>query len=242
MTSDELMAKLQGLFPASFPTRDALLAWSEVARTALGSYQGGTLQRAYDRVLADWRHGYAPKPADFVSACQEVRSQLHRPAGAPPQFSNGAERAALTAALDIAFADFRRIEREEDKAGRSRGDRVREAYDVVEQIEERIIATKPPTAEDAVAQMVLGISRLPQARDWVPLEPDPEATEAIKFATEACGAFHSALDALRAGGFLKISDQMLDYYAAPWQSPWLVLAEAERLRQVACNRPQGPGA
>jgi hypothetical protein len=39
---------------------------------------------------------------------------------------------------------------------------------------------------------------------------------------------------------LKISNQMLDYYAAPWRSPWLVLAEAKRLRQVACNRPQGP--
>ena len=67
---------------------------------------------------------------------------------------------ALTAALNIAFVDFRRIEREEDKAGRLWSDRVREAYDAVEQVEERIIATKAATAEDAVAQMVLGISRL----------------------------------------------------------------------------------
>jgi hypothetical protein len=94
MTADELMSKLQGLFPASFATRDALLAWTEVARTALGSYQGGTLQRAYDRVLGDWRHGYAPKPADFVAACQEVRANIHRPTASTPQFRNGADRAA----------------------------------------------------------------------------------------------------------------------------------------------------
>jgi hypothetical protein len=135
--------------------------------------------------------------------------------------------------------DFRRIEREEDKAGRF-WSRVHETYDAVEQVEERIIATKAATAEDAVAQMVLGISRLSQARDRFPLEPDPETAEAIKFATQACGAFHSALDALRASGFLKISEQMLDYYAAPWQSPWLVLAETERLRQVTCNHPARP--
>ena len=46
----------------------------------------------------------------------------------------------------------------------------------------------------------------------------------------------------RARGFLEVSDQILDYYATPWRSPWPVLAEAERLRQAACNRPQGPCA
>ena len=83
---------------------------------------------------------------------------------------------------------------------------------------------------------------MPGARDWFPLEPDPDSAEAIKFATEACGALYSALNALRARGFLKISDQMLGYYATPWRSPWPVLAEAERLRQVACNHRQGPCA
>jgi len=49
------------------------------------------------------------------------------------------------------------------------------------------------------------------ARLVPPFEPDPESVAAIKFATAACGAFRSALDAFRARGFLKISDQMLDY-------------------------------
>ena len=79
MTADELMTKLGLLFPQSFPGPEAAAAWSEVARTALGSstraarckgptiaswLTGGTVTRRSRRTSS--RHARRSAPSSIV--------------------------------------------------------------------------------------------------------------------------------------------------------------------------------
>jgi hypothetical protein len=53
MTSDELMANLQALFPGSFPSDEALAAWAEFARTAFAEDIEAAVDRGGDPAALD---------------------------------------------------------------------------------------------------------------------------------------------------------------------------------------------
>jgi hypothetical protein len=96
-------------------------------------------------------------------------------------------------------------------------------------IKDQIIATRAVTVEDATAQVMLAIGLLLVAQDGG--FGEDETAEEIP---EAMKLLYSALDALRAIGFLKCSDELADYWVTRWKSPWLDAVEAKRIWREAC--------
>lgn len=66
MKVSDLMAKLAAMFPGSYPSREGMTAWTEIARPVLGHLEGLKLDRAYEACMASWDKGFAPKPADIA--------------------------------------------------------------------------------------------------------------------------------------------------------------------------------
>lgn len=65
MTIRDLMKNLAALFPKQFEGQDALDSWASVYRDALGKHEGPRLAEAFERCMAVWKYGTAPKPAQI---------------------------------------------------------------------------------------------------------------------------------------------------------------------------------
>lgn len=91
MKVDQMLVRLAATFPGSFSNAQGAVEWGRLYRVALSPYEGPVLAAAYDETLAEWRNGYAPKPADFAAACNATR-QRHGERGGRLNFGEGATR------------------------------------------------------------------------------------------------------------------------------------------------------
>ena len=129
--------------------------------------------------------------------------------------------ADLLPAVENALAAVRVAEDAEKKAGVVCGPQFEAADNALEQAEQAVMARKAVSIEDAGAHALLALSCLDRAHDYEPSEP-----YGVELTKTARRLLFSVVDAMRAAGVLKVSDDLAAHMAARWRSPWLLPWEA----------------